>query len=151
MKEMRTEASKELVIEFLSNLKTVLEQKRFKFDLKLIRRDSQLYRFYVKNKIHFLFICASQGKGFFEIPSPGQEMSHFISSENIEWAIILLRESEGKNHPSGFLIRRDDFMKMKVGFTMNRMGLIKIRGKKLSSKYQFNNWDSFFQLLNLQL
>ncbi len=63
--------------------------------------------------------------------------------------MILLREPEGKNHPLGFLIRRDDFMKMKLGFTMNRMGLIKIKGKTLSSKYQFNNWDNFLQLLDL--
>jgi hypothetical protein len=83
------------------------------------------------------------------VPSPGQEISRFVSSENMDWAIILLKESEGKNHPSGFLIRRDDFMKMKVGFTMNRMGVIKIKEKHLSSKYQFNNWDHFFQLLDL--
>lgn len=145
---MRTETSKKLVNEFLSNLKTALEQKRFKFDLKLMRRHSQLYRFYVKNRTHFLFIHGSRGKDW-EIPSPWQEISHLISSENIDWAVILLKEPRGKDHPLGFLIPRDDFIKMKSGFTMNRMGLIKVKEKDLPLKYQFNNWDTFFQLLSL--
>lgn len=147
---MRREASKELVNEFLSNLKTALEQKRFKFDLKLIGKHSQLYRIYVKNRTHLLFIHASRGKRW-EIPSPRIEISHLISSENIDWAVILLKEPEGKNHPLGFLILGDDFIKMKAGFSMNRMGLIKIKEKDLPLKYQFNNWDTFFQLLNLNL
>jgi hypothetical protein len=149
MEEVITEASKELANEFLSNLKSALEQKRLKFDSKLIRRHSQLYRFYIKNKTHFLFIHASHGKEFFEIPSPWQEISHFISSEDMDWAVVLLKEPDGKNHPLGFLIRRDDFMKMKSDLTMNRMGLIKIKEKNLPLKYQFNNWDNFSQLLNL--
>jgi hypothetical protein len=144
-----TEASKTLANEFLSNLKTALEQKRVKFDSKLIKRHSQLYRFNIKNKTHFLFIHGNHGKEFFEVPSPWQEISRFISSENMDWAIILLRETEDKNRPLGFLIRRDDFMKMKVGFALNRMGLIKIKGEKLSSKYQFSDWDNLFQLLDL--
>ena len=148
---MLTEASKELANEFLSNLKSAFQQKSVKFDSKLIRRHSQLYRFYIKNKTHFLFIHASHGKEFFEIPSPWQEISHFISSESMDWAVILLKEPDGKNHPLGFLIRRDDFMKMKSGLTMNRMGLIKIKEKNLSLKYQFNNWDNFSQLLNRQV
>ena len=149
MKEVSTEASKKLANDFLSNLKNALGQKRVKSDLKLIRRHSQLYRFYIKSKTHFLFIHTSHGKEFFEMPSPWQEISHFISPENMDWAVILLKEPEGKNYPLGFLIRRDDFMKMKSGLTMNRMGLIKIKKKTLSSKYQFNNWDNFSQLLNL--
>jgi hypothetical protein len=150
MKEMRIEASKELINEFLSNLKTALEQKGFKFDLKLIGNHSQLYRFYVKNRTHFLFIHASRGKSW-EIPSPRLKISHPISSENIDWALVLLKEPEVKNHLLGFLILGDDFIKMKAGFSMNRMGLIKINEKDLSLKYQFNNWDTFFQLLNLKL
>ncbi len=145
---MQSETSKNLVNGFLSSLKTVLEQKRFKFDLRLIRRHSQLYRFYAKKKTHFLFIHVSQAKDF-SIPSPWQEISHLISSENIDWAVILLKEPEGKNHPLGFLIPHDDFINLKSGFTMNRMGLIKIRGKDLSLKYHFNSWDPLFQLLNL--
>jgi hypothetical protein len=147
MKEVLTEASK-LVDQFLLNLKTILKQKRFRSDLKLIRRYSKLYRFYIKNKTHFLFIHASRGKEFFEIPSPGQEISHFISSENMDWSVILLKEPESKNHPLGFLIPRDDFIK-ESGFAMNRMGLMRIKKKDLSSKYQFINWDTFFQLLNV--
>jgi hypothetical protein len=149
MKEVLKEASKELANEFLSNLKTVLGQKRVKFDLKLIRRHSQLYRFYIKSKIHFLFIHASHGKEFFEMPSPWQEISHFISPENMDWAVILLKEPGSKNHPLGFLVSRGDFANMKSGFAMNRMGLMKISEKNLSLKHQFISWGTFFQLLNL--
>jgi hypothetical protein len=59
MEEVLREATKEFANEFLSNFKIALGQKRIKFDLKLIRRHSQLYRFYVKRKTHFLFIRAS--------------------------------------------------------------------------------------------
>ena len=149
MEEVLTEASKELANEFLSNLKTALGQKRAKFDLKLIRRHSQLYRFYIESKTHFLFIHVSHGKEFFEMPSPWQEMSHFMSPENMDWAVILLKESETKNHPLGFLVSCDDLKNIKSGFAINRMGLMKIREKDLSLKYQFINWGTFFQLLNL--
>jgi hypothetical protein len=145
---MQSEASKKLVDEFLSNLKTVSEQKRFKVDLKLIRRDSQLYSFYVKNKSHFFFIHVSSAQ-YFLIPSPRQDISRLISSENIDWVVILLKKPEGKKHPSGFLIPGDDFTNMQTDFTINRVGLIKIKEKDLSLKYQFNNWDTFFKLLNL--
>lgn len=148
-KEVSTEASKELANEFLSNLRTALGQKRVKFDLKLIKRHSQLYRFYIKSKTHFLFIHASHGKEFFEMPSPWQEISHFISPENMDWAVILLKESESRNHPLGFLVSRDDLKNIKSSLALNRMGLMKIREKDLSLKYQFINWGTFFQLLNL--
>ena len=149
MKEVPTETSKELADEFLSSLKTALGQKRVKFDLKLIRRHSQLYRFDIKSKTHFLFIHASQGKEFFEMPSPWQEISHFISPEKMDWAVILLKEPESQNHPSGFLVSRDDLKNMK-GFAMSRMGLMRIKEKDLLLKHQFVNWGTFFQLLNLQ-
>ena len=149
MKEVRIETSKKLADGFLANLRTALGQKRLKFDLRLIRRHSQLYRFCIKSKTHFLFIHAGHGKEFFEMPSPWQEISHFIFPENMDWAVILLKESESKNRPLGFLVSRDDFANMKSGFTMNRLGLMKIREKNLSLKYQFINWDTFFQLLNL--
>ena len=148
--EMLREAGKELVNQFLSNLKTALEQKRFKFDLKLIGKHSRLYRLYIKNRTHFMFIHASRDERW-EIPPPRLEISHPISSENMDWALVLLKEPEAKNHLLGFLILGDDFIKMKAGFSMNRMGLIKIKEKDLSLKYQFNNWDTFFQLLNLNL
>jgi len=143
------EASKELANEFLSNLRTALGKKRVKFDLKLIKRHAKLYRFYLKGKTHFLFIHAKHGKEFFEMPSPWQEISHFISPENMDWAVVLLKESESKNHPSGFLVSRDDLENIKSGFAMNRMGLIKIKEKDLSLRHQFINWGTFFQLLNL--
>ena len=146
---MLTEASKKLADEFLSNLKTALGQKRVKFDLKLIRRHSQLYRFYSKSRTHFLFIHARRGKEFFEMPSPWQEISQFISPESMDWAVIFLKEPESKSHPLGFLVSRDDLKNIKSGFAMNRMGLMKIREKDLSSKHQFINWSTFFQLLDL--
>ena len=149
MREVLAEASKELANEFLSNLKTALGKKRVKFDLKLIRRHAQLYRFYVKSKTHFLFIHAKHGKEFFEMPSPWQEISHFISPENMDWAVVFLKESESKNHPLGFLVSRDDLKNIKSGFAINRMGLMKIREKDLSLRHQFINWGTFFQLLNL--
>ncbi len=149
MREVPAETSKELANEFLSNLKTALGKKRVKFDLKLIRRHAQLYRFYVKRKTHFLFIHAKHGKEFFEMPSPWQEISHFISPENMDWAVVFLKESESKNHPLGFLVSRDDLKNMKSGFAINRMGLMKIREKDLSLRHQFINWGTFFQLLNL--
>jgi hypothetical protein len=149
MKEVPVEASNELTDEFLSNLRTTLGQKRVKFDLKLIRRHAQLYRFYIKSKTHFLFIHAKHGKEFFEMPSPWQEISHFISPENMDWAVILLKQSESKNYPLGFLFSRDDLKNIKSGFGINRMGLMKIREKDLSLKHQFINWGTFFQLLNL--
>jgi hypothetical protein len=149
MREVPAEASKELANEFLSNLKTALGKKRVKFDLKLIRRHAQLYRFYVKSKTHFLFIHAKHGKEFFEMPSPWQEISHFISPENMDWAVVFLKESESKNHPLGFLVSRDDLKNIKSGFAINRMGLMKIREKDLSLRHQFINWGTFFQLLNL--
>jgi hypothetical protein len=149
MKKVSTDASKELANKFLLNLKTALGQKRVKFDLKLIRRHSQLYRFYIKSKTHFLFIHASHGKEFFEMPSPWQEISHFISPENMDWAVIFLKEAESKNHPLGFLVSRDDLKDIKSGFAMNRMGLMKIRERDLSLKHQFISWATFFQLLHL--
>ncbi len=149
MKEVPAEASKELANEFLSNLKTALGKKRVKFDLKLIRRHPQLYRLYIKSKAHFLFIHAKHGKEFFEMPSPWQEISYFISPEEMDWAVVLLTPSEIKNHPLGFLVPRDDLKNIKSGFAMNRMGLLKIREKDLSLKHQFINWRTFFQLLNL--
>jgi len=78
---MLREAGRELVNEFLSNLKAALEQKRFKFDLKLAGKHSQLYRFYVKNRTHFLFMHSSRDERW-EIPAPRP------SSENIDWAVV---------------------------------------------------------------
>ncbi len=139
-------ASEKLLEEFLSNLRTILTKKRLKFDLRLVKRHAQLYRLCIKNKTHFLFIHVSRVKDF-SIPSPCEDSSHLISSENLNWAIILLKEA--KNQPIGFLIPGNDFTNMKSAFTLNRMGLIRIKEKDLSSKYSFNSWDSFSHLLNL--
>ncbi len=147
---MSIQTSKELADEFLSNLKTALGQKRVKFDLKLIKRHSQLYRFDIKGKTLFLFIHASQGKEFFEMPSPWEEISHFISPGDMDWAVILLKEPERKNQPAGFLVSHDDLKNVKSGFVMSRMGLVRIKEKDLSLEHQFMNWGTFFRLLDLQ-
>jgi|OpeIllAssembly_1097287.scaffolds.fasta_scaffold266556_1 hypothetical protein len=148
---MQADTSRKLIDGFLSNLKSTLGKRRFKFDLKLIKRHSQLYRFYTKHKTLFLFIhVGHQGKDFFKIPSPWEEISHFVSSlEDIDWALILLKKSEDRNGLLGFQIPRDGFMRLKSSFTMDRTGLIKIKLKDLSLEYQFNSWDTFFQMLNL--
>ena len=142
---MQTDSAK-LLEEFLSNLRTALTQKRSKLDLKLVKRNAQLYRLCFKNRIHFLFIHVSRVKDF-SIPSPWDDIVHLISSENIDWAVILLKE--GKSQPIGFFIPGDDFTNMKSVFTMTRMGLIRIKEKDLPLKYRFNSWDSVSHLLNL--
>ena len=55
---------KKIAEHFLSNLKTKSNRKRFGFDLKLIKRDLQLYRFNDHNKPYFLFmkVWAASGK-----------------------------------------------------------------------------------------
>lgn len=83
------------------------------------------------------------------MPSPWQEISHFISPEDMDWAVILLKEPERKDRPSGFLVSRDDLKNIKSALAMNRMGLMKIKEKDLSLKHQFIGWGTFFQLLNL--
>ena len=134
--------------QFLSNLKTNLEEKGFDFDFKLIKRHLHLYRFEDHHKPYFLFIHESLC-GFWEISPNWEEITHLIPSEHRKWAVILLQKPSGGNHPLGFLISSNDFMKMKSGFGINRMGRIKIHIKDLSSKNKFNNWESFFQMLNL--
>ena len=148
---MITETSKKLFNaneEFLSNLKTILKQKGFEFDLKPIKRHLHLYRFYANDKAYFLSIYVSLGS-FWKISSNWQEITHLIPSKNTKCAVILLQKPSGEDYPSGFLIPSNDLIKMKSGFSINRMGLIKINKKDLSLKHQFNNWDSFFQLLKL--
>jgi len=77
------------------------------------------------------------------MPSPWQEISHFISPENMDWAVILLKESESRDRPLGFLFSRDDLENIKSVFVMNRMGLMKIKQKDLSLKHQFIDWTLF--------
>jgi hypothetical protein len=148
VKDMRMSPPKRLLEQFLSNLKTNLEQKGFDFDFKLIKRHLHLYRFDDHHKPYFLFIRESLC-GFWEISPNWQEISHLIPSENRNWAVILLQKPSGENHPLGFLMPSSDFVKMTSGFRINRMGRIKIHQKDLSSKNRFNNWESFFRLLSL--
>jgi hypothetical protein len=144
---MRMSPSKKLFEQFLSNLKIISKQKRCDFDLKLIKRNLRLYRFNDNKKRYFLFIHESLSS-FWEISPSWQEISHLIPSENTSWAVILLQKPCGENCPLGFLISGSDFIKMKSGLGINRMGRIKIHKKDLSVKDQFSDWDSFFQLLN---
>jgi len=145
---MRMSAPGKLLEQFLSNLKTNLEEKGFDFNFKLIKRHLHLYRFDGHHKPYFLFIYESLC-GFWEISPNWEEIAHLIPSENKNWAAILLQKPSGDNRPLGFLMSNHDFIKMKSGFGMNRMGRIRIHEKDLSSKNKFNNWKSFFRLLNL--
>ncbi len=145
---MRMSAPERLLEQFLSTLKTNLVQKGFDFDFKLIKRHLHLYRFDDHHKPYFLFIHESLC-GFWEISPNWEEITHLIPSENRNWAAILLQKPSGENHPLGFLMSSHDFIKMKSGFGINRMGRIRIHEKDLSAKNKFNNWKSFFRLLNL--
>ena len=144
---MRMSPPERLLEQFLSELKINLEKKGYEFDFKLIKRHLHLYRFNDHHKPYFLFVHESLCS-FWEISSNWQEITHLIPSENTNWAVILLQKPSGGNHPLGFLISSNDFMKMKSGFGINRMGRIKIHIKDLSSKNKFNNWESFFRLLS---
>ena len=144
---MRMAPPKKLFEQFLSNLKIISKQKRCDFDLKLIKRNLKLYRFDDHKKRFFLFIHESLSS-FWEISPNWQEISHLTPSGNTSWAVILLQKPCGENCPLGFLISGSDFIKMKSGLGINRMGRIKIHKKDLSVKDQFSDWDSFFQLLN---
>ena len=145
---MRMSPPARLLEQFLSNLKTNLEQKGFDFNFKLIKRHLHLYRFEDHHKPYFLFIHESLC-GFWEISPNWEETAHLISSENRNWAVILLQKPSGETHPLGFLMSSNDFIKMKSGFGINRLGRIRIHEKDLSSKNKFNNWERFFRLLNL--
>ena len=145
---MRMSPPAKLLEQFLSSLKANLEQKLFDFDFRLIKRHLHLYRFDDHQKPYFLFIHESLCS-FWEISPNWEEIAHLIPLENRNWAVILLQKPSGENHPLGFLMSSNDFIEMKSGFGMNRMGRIRIHEKDLSSKNKFNNWKSFFRLLNL--
>ena len=144
---MRMSLPEKLLEQFLSNLRTNLQERGFESDFKLIRRHLQLYRFDSHHKPYFLSIHESLC-GFWEISPGWEEMTHLISSESTNWAVIFLQNSNGEDHPFGFLMTSNDFMKMISGFSINRMGRIRIHEKDLSSRDKFNNWKSFFRLFN---
>ncbi len=143
---MQREMSRNTVDEFLESLKTVLTHKKLTLDFKLLKRHLQLYRFYLKPKTYFLFIHLSRVKDFC-IPPPWEEITRFLSSEEMVWAVILLKGSERKSDPLGFFITQGDFMKMKSKLNMNRLGLLRIKGKDLQIKHQFNTWDKLLKHL----
>lgn len=143
---MQREALKKTVDDFLENLKTVLTHKKLTSDFKLLKRHLQLYRFCLKPKTYFLFIHLSRVKDFC-IPPPWEEITRFPSSSETVWAVILLKGSEWKSDPLGFFIAQGDFMKMRSKFSMNRLGLLRIKGKDLQIKHQFNSWDKLLKNL----
>jgi hypothetical protein len=143
---MQREISRKTVDEFLENLKIVLTHKRLRFDLKLLKRHLQLYRFYLKPKTVFLFIHLSRAKDFC-IPPPWEEIACYLSSAEMAWAVILLKGPARESDPLGFFIAQGDFMKMKSKFNMNRLGLLRIKGKDLQMKHQFNTWDKLLEHL----
>jgi len=144
---MRMSLPERLLEQFLSNLRTNLQEKGFESDFKLIRRHLHLYRFDDLHRPYFLFIHESLC-GFWEISPGWEEVTHLVPSENTNWAFIFLQKPDGENHPSGFLMSSNDFVKMISGFRINRMGRIRIHEKDLLSRNRFNSWKSFFRLLN---
>jgi hypothetical protein len=145
---MRMSPSERLLQQFLSNLKTNLEQKGFNSDFKLIKRHLHLYRFDDHHKPYFVFIHESLC-GFWEISPNWEEITRLIPLGDRNWAVILLQKPSRESLPLGFLMSSNDFIKMKSGFGINRMGRIRIHEKDLSSKNKFDNWKSFFRLRNL--
>ena len=143
---MQRESSRKTVDEFLENLKNVLTHKRLRFDFKLLNRHLQLYRFYLKPKTVFLFIHLSRARDFC-IPPPWEEIARFLSSAEMVWAVVLLKGPARESDPLGFFIAQGDFMKMKSKFNMNRLGLLRIKGKDLQIKHQFNTWDKLLEHL----
>ena len=147
--EMRTSSSKKTTEAFLSNLKSILEQKGFDFDLRPIKRSLNLYRINAPSKSCFLFILDYRKKSFWEISPRWQDINRLIPSEHAGWAVILMEALDGEDQPSGFLISSSDFIKMRSGFSINREGRIKIHKEDLSLRHEFKNWRSFFRLLKL--
>lgn len=144
---MRMSPPERLLGQFLSELKINLEQRGFDSNFKLIKRHFHLYRFDDHHEPYFLCIHESLC-GFWEISPNWEEIAHIIPSENQNWTVVLLQKPSSENNPLGFLMSSHDFIKMKSGFGINRLGRIRIHEKDLSSKNKFNNWERFFRLLN---
>ena len=145
---MRMSLPEKLLEQFLSNLIANLRQKGFESDFKLIKRHLHLYRFDDHHKPYFLSIHGSLC-GFWEISPKWGEVTHLPPLENTNLAVILLQKPNGENHPLGFLMSGNDFTKMISGFGITRLGRIRVHEKDLSLRNKFNNWKSFFRLLNL--
>ncbi len=134
--------------QFLLDLRTNLEEKGFDSNYKPIRRHLRLYRFDDHHIPYFLSIHESLCR-FWKISPGWEEVAHLICpSESKDWAVVFLQKPNGEDQPLGFLMSSDDFIKMISGFSINRMGRIRIHEKDLSSRDKFNNWKSFFRLLN---
>ena len=115
---------------------------------KLIRRHLRLYRLDDHHKPYFLSIHESLS-GVWEISPGWEEVTHLIYPlEGRNWAVVFLQKSNGEGQPLGFLMSSDDFIRMVSGFRINRLGRIKIHERDLCSRDRFNNWESFFRLLN---
>jgi len=145
---MRMSLPEKMLEQFLLDLGTNLEEKGFDSNYKLIRRHLRLYRFDDHHKPYFLSIHESLC-GFWEISPKWEEVTHLTPLENTNWAVIFLQKPNGENYPLGFLMTSNDFMKMISGFSINRLGRIRIHEKDLLSRNKFSNWVSFFRLLNL--
>jgi hypothetical protein len=158
---MWTKAAEELLHKFLLDLKTVSEQRGYQFSPpklledypKRIKGKAKLQVYHLipdPNKSYLLFIHVSLGTGFWGFSSHWQELFQKATLKgDLDWFLTLLEEPVGKNYPLGYLIRSKDFIEKKSQFYIDRMGQMKILKKDLPFKHQFNNWDAFFQLLNL--
>jgi len=145
---MRMSLPERLLKEFLTGLRINLQQRGFESDFKLIRRHLRLYRFDDYHRPYFFSIHESLC-GFWELSPGWEEVPHLIPSENADWVVIFLQKPNKENDPLGFLMSSNNFMKMISGFRINRIGRIRIHARDLSLRDKFNNWKSFFRLLNL--
>jgi len=144
---MRMSLPERLLEQFLLDLRTNLQKMGLKSKFKLIRRHLQLYGFDNHHERYLLSVHESLC-GVWQISPGWEEVAHLIRSEYASWAVIFLQKPNEENDPLGFLITSNDFMKMISEFRINRMGRIRIHEGDLPSKDKFNDWKSFFRLLN---
>jgi hypothetical protein len=151
---MRTKESKRLLSEFLLDLRTLSQEKGYQFNSEpslSFAKQLQLYEFHANNRTYNLFIRVSVEQGFWGVSSQYQEIFDLISrrKENKDWAVILLERPLGRNYPLGYVLVKNEFLKLKPELSIDHNLEIKIEKKHLSLKYRFHNWDTFFQLLEL--
>lgn len=148
---MKRNSYKVVLNEFIANLKTISVQRGYEFFPEKIFGKLQTYILHIPNttppKRYFLFIHVSTIEtGFWGVSLDWQEgIEKFtISRGNFDWAIVLLSSSN-----RGFLLPSKDFIEIAAGLSICHNRYIKIEEKHIPLRYEFYNWNSFFQLLNL--
>ena len=149
---MRSTKHKVILNEILSDLTSVIRQKGYEFIPDKMIGKLQTYLLNNPNdtskKRYFLIIHVSTiDPSFWGISVEWQEKFREIASvlDNSDWAVILLKSSR-----VGYLIPSEDFTKMIHSFSVGgKYATIIVKEQDLSLRFQFYNWDTFFQILNL--